>query len=268
MNHSPIKNARKTLIGHTGLVGSNLIRQCRFDACYNSSNIHEIAGTHHKLLICSGVSGTKWIANREPEKDRAAIASLLEQLKKCTADKVILISTVDVYATPTGVDEDTPIDTSLLHSYGTHRYQFEKDILDLFPHVLIARLPGIYGWNLQKNALYDLMHRHELEKIHPASVYQFYWLEHLWRDLEQASNAGLNVLNFATEPLAIQEVANAVFGIHLDGTPPVMPAAYDFRTKHAKVMGGTNGYLYDKATALDEIRTFVAQQRLCRPFSI
>jgi nucleoside-diphosphate-sugar epimerase len=254
---------KTALIGHTGLVGSNLTRQFRFDSLYNSKNIHEIAGEHHDLLICSGVSGTKWIANREPEKDRAAIASLLDQLKKCTADKVILISTVDVYPVPASVDEDAPIDTSILHSYGTHRHQFEQDVLSLFPNVLIARLPAIYGWNLRKNALYDLMHRHELEKINPESFYQFYWLEHLWRDMLNAREQGIKILNFATEPLCIQEVANQVFDIHLDGTPGSKPANYDFRTCHAVPLGGKNGYIYDKSTALEEIRTFVKQQRLC-----
>ncbi|TAE91630.1 MAG: hypothetical protein EAZ81_05610 [Verrucomicrobia bacterium] len=254
------------LIGHTGLVGSNLMRQFRFDACYNSSNIQEIAGKHHELLVCSGVSGTKWLANQKPDEDRAAIASLLAQLKQCTADEVILISSVDVYAEPSNVDEDSAIDTSRLHPYGTHRYQFEKDVCDLFPNVHIARLPAIYGWNLRKNALYDLMHRHELEKIHPDAKYQFYWLEHLWRDLQQARQLGLRIINLATEPLGIQEVANEVFGIHLSGQPPVTPAAYDFRTKYAENFGGAKGYLYDKSTALEEIRTFVKQQQLCAPY--
>jgi hypothetical protein len=259
-------SSSSALIGYTGLVGSNLARQFRFDACYNSSNIHEIAGKHHELLICSGVSGTKWLANQNPDQDRASIAALLEQLKQCTADELILISSVDVYASPSNVAEDTPIDISGLHPYGTNRYQFEQDICTIFPNVLIARLPAIYGWNLRKNALYDLMHCHELEKIHPESIYQFYWLEHLWRDLQHARKLGLKLLNLATEPLCIQEVARDVFGIQLTGKPSVVPARYDFRTKYHKQFGGDHGYLYDKKTALDEIRTFVKQQKLCAPY--
>jgi nucleoside-diphosphate-sugar epimerase len=254
---------KTALIGHTGLVGSNLTRQFRFNSLYNSKNIHDIAGEHHDLLICSGVSGTKWIANREPENDRAAISALLQQLEKTRADHLILISTIDVYENPNQVDERSPISPDLLNSYGKHRHQFEQDVLSLFPDVLIARLPAIYGWNLRKNALYDLMHRHELEKINPESYYQFYWLEHLWRDLLTAREQGIKVLNFATEPLCIQEVANQVFDVHLDGTPESKPANYDFRTCHAELLGGKNGYLYDKSIALEEIRAFVKQQQLC-----
>lgn len=265
MSQTSANQHTSAIIGHTGLVGSNLCRQSRFDSCYNSSNIQDIVGTHHNLLVCSGISGTKWRANLEPEKDRAAIDALLEPLRKCTADEVVLISTVDVYATPSQVDEDSDIDTSCLHAYGIHRYQFEQEILNLFPRVLIARLPAIYGWNLKKNALYDLMHRHELEKIHPEAVYQFYWLEHLWRDIQIAREAELGLLNFATEPVSIQKVAQDVFGIELDGAPNVKPASYDFRTRHSALFGGPTGYLYDQRTAIEEIRTFVQQQKLCRP---
>ncbi|MDH4445862.1 MAG: hypothetical protein QE267_12145 [Akkermansiaceae bacterium] len=253
---------KSALIGHTGLVGSNLTRQFSFDSLYNSKNIQEIAGEHHDLLVCSGVSGTKWIANQEPDKDRAAIAALLQQLEKTRADELILISTIDVYENPYQVDEKSPVNPDLLNSYGKHRFQFEQDVKSLFPNVLIARLPAIYGWNLRKNALYDLMHRHELEKIHPESIYQFYWLEHLWSDLLIAREQGIKLLNFATEPLCIQEVANQIFGIHLDGTPGSKPANYDFRTCHADLFNGTGGYLYSKSTALEEIRTFVKQQQL------
>jgi dTDP-4-dehydrorhamnose reductase len=209
------------------------------------------------------VSGTKWIANKEPHNDQAAIHSLLLQLQKTRADELILISTVDVYHKPRQVDEDSPLHPEMLTPYGKHRYQFEQDVLSLFPKVRIARLPAIYGWNLRKNALYDLMHRHELEKINPQSSYQFYWLEHLWRDLLTMREHDINVVNFATEPLSIQEVAHQVFGVHLDGNPDTTPAEYDFRTRHDALFGGSSGYMYDKQTSLEEIRTFVKQQQLC-----
>ncbi len=32
----------RALIGHTGFVGSNLLKQAEFDRCYNSKNIEEI----------------------------------------------------------------------------------------------------------------------------------------------------------------------------------------------------------------------------------
>ena len=40
------------LIGYTGFVGSNLLNQYEFTACYNSKNIQEIHGKDYDLCIC------------------------------------------------------------------------------------------------------------------------------------------------------------------------------------------------------------------------
>ena len=262
VKNAPATTGRSALIGHTGLVGNNLARQHQFDDLFNSANIQQIVGNHYELLVCSGVAGTKWIANMDPVRDKANIAGLMDKLKTVTTDCLILMSTVDVYGNPHQVDEDTPIDLTLQTPYGRNRHRFEQMICDHFPRVLTVRLPAIYGWGLKKNALYDLMHDHEVEKINAGAVYQFYWLEHLWRDIQQALRANLTLVNFATEPLAIQAVARGVFDIELVNRPAGPAPAYDFRTKHGSIFGGANGYLYDSVTALAEIRAFVAQQRL------
>ena len=92
------------LIGHTGFVGSNLARQTRFDATYNSANIESIAGREFELLVIAGVRAEKWIANRNPDQDKAGIDRLLQALSTARAKQVILISTVDVFLRPIEVD--------------------------------------------------------------------------------------------------------------------------------------------------------------------
>ncbi len=88
------------LIGYTGFVGSNLLRARSFDDLYNSSNIGNIVGKHYDLLVCAGVPAVKWKANKEPDRDREQIAALIDPLSKVTADRFILISTIDVYSNP------------------------------------------------------------------------------------------------------------------------------------------------------------------------
>lgn len=267
MNPQTKADLRSALIGYTGLVGNNLARQFRFNDLYNSSNIHEIENKHYEFLVCGGVSGTKWIANKQPDKDKAAIAGLSAHLKTVRVSKLILISTVDVYGIPDQVTENTPIDTTVQTPYGRNRHEFEQMILEHFDDVLIARLPAVYGWLLKKNALYDLMHRHELEKINADAVYQFYWLEHLWRDLCKCIDSNLKIVNFATEPLGIRSVAEEIFGIELQPPPNQAAPCYNFKTVHDAVFNGSDGYFYDKMTAMEEIRTFVAQQRLCSNYT-
>jgi hypothetical protein len=255
---------RSALIGHTGLVGGNLARQFHFDDCYNSANIGEIVGRRYELLVCSGVRGTKWLANRDPDRDIADITSLLERLERVHAENVVLISTVDVYGVPVGVDEESPIDQSTQTFYGRHRYHVEQFVRERFPRVLVVRLPALFGFGLRKNALYDLMCNHEVDKIHPAAVYQFYWLEHVWADISRAAAANLTLANFATAPIGIQEVATQLFGLDLTSVSraPHGPAPlYDFRTKYDYVFGGTKGYLKQRDTVMQEIGSFVQSYR-------
>ena len=99
------------LIGHTGFIGGNLLRQRPFDACFNSSNVEELAGRRFDLVVCSGVPAEKWKANRDPAGDLANIERLVRALDKVDARSVVLISTVDVFINPVDVDEDSPTPT-------------------------------------------------------------------------------------------------------------------------------------------------------------
>src|SRR3954454_12753672 len=114
------------LIGHTGFVGSNLVRQHTFDETYNSSNIDSIAGREFSLVVCSGVRAEKWIANKNPEADREGIERLVKAISTVKARRAVLISSVDVFIKPIEVDERTPITTTGLHPYGTNRYYLEQ----------------------------------------------------------------------------------------------------------------------------------------------
>src|SRR5512134_2638016 len=109
------------LIGWSGFVGTTLLRQAPFEGLYRSTNIAEIAGRSFDVVVCAAAPAQKWIANREPAADRDVIEGLIAHLKSVTCRMFVLISTVDVFKTPVGVDEDTPVDETGLHAYGLHR---------------------------------------------------------------------------------------------------------------------------------------------------
>ena len=116
--------SRSGLIGHTGFVGGTLMRARDWDALYNSANITEIADESFDLLVCAGVSAVKWLANKDPEADRAGIKRLTDPLSTVRAREVVLISTIDVYPDPArGGDEGTVIDPAVNHPYGRHRFE-------------------------------------------------------------------------------------------------------------------------------------------------
>lgn len=250
------------LVGHTGFVGGNLAARHRFTACFNSKNIESIRGRNFDMLVVSGMPAAKWLANRDSLGDRATLDSLWSNLAKCEAKSVVIVSTVDVYPVPRGVDEGTMIEPMFQEPYGKHRYELERRASFQFPRVLGVRLPGLYGPGLKKNAIYDLMNGNQVEKIHPDAKYQFYNLNRLWSDIRIALEAGLKVVNLATEPVSMREVARAEFGHAFGSAPGSLPAEYDMRTKHAERFGGRGYYLESKAEVLSGIAAFVAGERV------
>ena len=251
---------RRALIGHTGFVGGNLAAQAPFDDGYNSRNIEEIAGKRYDLVVCAGAPAVKWKANQEPEADRAAIARLESALGAAAIAELVLVSTVDVYPAPVGVDESTRIDPAAGQPYGRHRLGLERFLAGRFK-TTIVRLPGLFGPGLKKNVIYDFLHGNAVDRIDAASVFQFYDLADLWKDIEKVRGARLDVCNFATEPTSVATVAKAAFGLDFAGKGPGAPAHYDFRTRHAALWGRTDGRIRGAAEVLAALRDFVRAER-------
>ncbi len=146
-----------SLVGYTGFVGSNIVGEYNFNNLYNSKNISDSYGTRPDILIYAGVRAEKFIANNEPEQDYKIVEEAFSNIKQINAKKVVLISTIDVYKKPILVNEDTVIDTENLHPYGLNRYYLEQWVSKEFDSTII-RLPGLFGRNIKKNFIFDLIH--------------------------------------------------------------------------------------------------------------
>src|SRR3989338_11279049 len=105
---------KSALIGYTGFVGSNILLKQKFEGLYNSRNIEQIKGQEFDMIICAGAPAVKWLANKEPQKDKESLKRLMDGLGKVKADTFVLISTIDVYPNPSDVTEEFIIDKSSL----------------------------------------------------------------------------------------------------------------------------------------------------------
>ncbi|MCR5323507.1 MAG: sugar nucleotide-binding protein [Lachnospiraceae bacterium] len=146
-----------SLVGYTGFVGSNIYENGSFDAVYNSKNIEEAYGTKPDLLIYAGLKAEKYLANNDPGKDLEQVRTAQENITKIDPKKLVLISTIDVFKKPVGVDENSVIDMEGLNAYGHNRYLLEKFVRERYPDALIIRLPGLFGKNIKKNFIYDFI---------------------------------------------------------------------------------------------------------------
>lgn len=307
------------LVGYTGFVGSNLCASHTFDRIFRSIDIEEAFGGRPDLLVYSGVRAEMFLANQDPKADMAVIENAMDNIRKISPRKLVLISTIAVYPHPKGVDETAEIDMDALSAYGRNRYMLERWVMEhkaLFPEgYLIVRLPALYGRNLKKNFIYDYIQvipamlteaklqqlaaeddllcqyyekqdngfyrciateakerallREYFEKVgfsalhftDSRSVYQFYNLRYLWRHIETALSHGIPILNPATEPISAGELYRALTGREFVNELPKAYFDYDYRTKYDKLFGGQDGYIWDKASVLTDIRNFVQQEK-------
>ncbi len=255
------RTGARALIGHTGFVGSNLLRQQGFDACYNSSSIGGIDGRHFAEVVCAGVSAVKWWANQNPAEDLLRIEGLIAHLDTVAADSFTLISTVDVYAAPVGVTEADPPAPDGLHPYGANRLMLERWVAERFASHQIVRLPALFGFGLKKNVIFDLMHDNRLEVVNGASAFQWYPLERLGADLEVARTRRLGVVNLAVEPVPTEAIRARFFPERRVGAEAAPAARYDMRTIHDAAFGGSGGYILDQDGVLAAMARFIDAER-------
>ncbi|HIX33238.1 MAG TPA: sugar nucleotide-binding protein [Candidatus Gemmiger avium] len=297
------------LVGSTGFVGGNLLAAHPFDAAYHSTDVQNGFGRDNGLVVYAGVPAAMYLANADPAADLAVMAAARENLRRLAPKKVVLISSICVFADSRGkteADEPTP---EGLAPYGANRLQLERWVREDWPDALIVRLPALYGKGLKKNFLYDLhtitpallrpdkyrqlaaeseLVRIAYEdagngfyklngKVDPAalrawfaaapfnalaftdsrSVYQFYDLARLWRDIRTALDADLRVLHLATPPLSAARVYEAFTGKTFTNHLPGAPFDYDLRTRHAALLGGAGEYLCTEPECLTAVCDFL-----------
>lgn len=248
------------LIGFSGYVGSTLLRQTRFEKRYRSTTIDEVDGQSFDTVVCAGAPAQKWIANRDPETDRKNIDGLIAHLSTLQCKTFILISTVDVFKHPVGVDEDTPVDERDLHAYGLNRRRLEKFVEGHFADHLIIRLPGLVGPGLRKNVIFDFLNDNNLDAIDSRGVFQFYPMVNLWQDIQTARAAGLTLVHLTASPVSVARVASEGFGLAFDLTLDRPAATYDMQTRYAEVFGGSGKYTYSARETLQAVRAYAQSE--------
>lgn len=248
------------LIGFSGFVGSTLLKQAHFSALYRSTNIHEIDNREFDVVVCAGAPAQKWIANRDPLDDRKKIDSLINHLRTIKCKKFILISSVDVFKEPIGVDESTLVEESGLHPYGLHRRLLEKSVEQNFSNYLIVRLPGLVGPGLRKNVIFDFLNNNNLNAIESRGVFQFYPMVNLWCDIQKALEVNLSLVHLTAEPISVADVSLQGFGRLFTQSQENTPAHYDMQTQYAQIFSSTGRYQYSARETIQAIRAYAQSE--------
>lgn len=244
------------LIGFSGFVGSTLLKQTTFTHLYRSTNISEVDGKTFDMVVCAGAPAQKWLANKDPEADRQKIDGLIQHLKTIKCKTFILISTVDVFKYPVGVNESSVVDENGLHAYGLNRLRLEQFVENNFSHYLIVRLPGLVGPGLRKNIIFDFLNKNNLQSIESRNIFQFYPMVNLWFDIQTALQANVKLVHLTGTPISVENVAKLGFGIDFDQKLTTAPVVYDMQTQYAALFGADGHYQYSARETIHAIRAY------------
>ncbi len=249
---------RHTLVGHTGFVGGNLAAAHSFDALYNSANIEQSFGADIGLVVYCGMPGDARPADADPETDLARARQAMQNIERMKPERLVLLSTVDVYGKPAGVYEDSPAGGEGLSPYGSNRLALEGWVHEAWPEATVLRLPAVFGRGLQRNFIFDMLRggRDALRRTDSRALFQFYDLAQLWGDVNRCLKLGLPLVNLATAPVEAGALHHALFGEeyenHLQGPPP----RYDVRTRYGREFGGHDDYIADQTEVIACIAKF------------
>jgi sugar phosphate isomerase/epimerase len=249
----------RAIVGYSGFVGSNLLQFYKFDYFYNSQNFHEAKNQVFDEIFFTGVPAVKWKANKYVQEDIDVIDSIKDILKTIQTNRIVLISTIDVYDDVTKqYTEDYDCDWIINHPYGRHRYLFEIFVKDHFKNHHIIRLPALFGKGLKKNIIFDLMNNNQLQNIPINSTFQWYSLEWLKQDIDRVIENNIPVCNLFTEPLetkCILDMFHYPMTEYLNNTNELV---YNTSTKYGELFSSSvEGYIRDKRVVEESIRSFI-----------
>lgn len=247
----------KVLLGYTGLVGSNLDHGY-FDILLNRSNFDAFIQREvevQELWIAAG-DARKWFALTEPEIFEKDSNALTEKIIRLKPKKAILFSTIDVYDGEQCVNETHLPKPS--HPYGKIQLQREIDLKDQLEELSIVRLPGLFGSNLRKNFIFDLLNRRKdfIEGLNGFSQFQYFDLNLLHSRVLTLDG---ELTNLVTEPVSILDIYNCYTMVYDE--------EYDFTGKSCVTYNvlttqTSSGYFHTKDDVIQRLYAFFKQGKI------
>ena len=272
-----MNTAENCIIGFSGLVGSNILlnnKNIKFNHLFNTQNINKIENEYN-IILFAGLPGTQWYANKNYREDIDNVNNLIEILKNVKCNQFILISTINVY--PNSISKQTEsvnlnIEDSIEY-YGKHRLLFEKFVISNYKRFHIIRLPTIFGENMKKGVLFDLINKNYLNNICLDDEYQFYDLSKISKDIDNCIEKDIRILNLFSEPITVYELIESCFEnykiidkYHIKYNDIIInlneraSKKFNICTNNFKT-----SYVYNKENSIEYIKNFLEKYALSHP---
>jgi nucleoside-diphosphate-sugar epimerase len=195
------------IIGSTGFIGRNIVENLP-DIEVLDRHLYQLeTNLHTDTLYIAAPSASKWLVNSNPKEDLNNITQLASSINKhIKAEKIIVFSTVDVYA---NLSTSTELSETLTDiSYGGNRRIFEKLLSVNECELYVFRLSGVFGKYLKKNIIYDLLNKRnsEVGKYNLNSEFQFIEISSVLKTCNELLNKTPGVYNLSSPPIKVSDL--------------------------------------------------------------
>ena len=255
--------SRCAIVGWTGFVGGELLRNIPDVDLYNSSTLQTMANKSYKTVYFAGLPAEKWRINKDPASDYQNLMNILSILETTKIDKFVLISTVDVL--DCSIEQDETGTAYASHPYGMHRRLMEEWVEKHIADHYIFRLPGLFGTGLKKNVIYDLIHNNLIDSISLSSSFQYYNIENLKNDIDYCIFKKIRLIHLVSPPIQTETIVRLFFPDNVSKCKGTSSVVYNLQTKY-----GRNMYWKSADHLLDDMKYFIQSelQLLSLPFTL
>lgn len=155
-----MKNFNDVIIGGTGFLGEKIAKCIKNPFIVNTKtkikDLKKIEKTNI-LYLCAPTS-LRFKSIENPEEDLNQILDILKKILIISPKKIIFFSTVDAFGKfKMNTDKSYNNYFSENNFYGFNRWYLEKFLLYKYKDVSIIRLTNMYGENLRKNVIFDIL---------------------------------------------------------------------------------------------------------------
>ena len=124
-----------------------------------------------------------------------------------------------------------------------------------FQNNFILRLPIVYGKNFSKNCIYDLINKHEIDKLNGSDLVQIYNVVNLKKHIRFVIKNNISKLNISSKPIKLSLLAKKFFKIRLNNNKK-------FRKMDIKsIYGNNNGYFLSHNKTEKDLSIFLKRTK-------
>jgi hypothetical protein len=144
--------------------------------------------------------------------DKEILCKLQQHLLLFRNTKIILFSSTLIYNQNIIDQNEDDYDNLSIDSYGITCFIMEQWIALNFKDYHIIRLPLIFGINIiEKNILYDLFNKTNINNINPYDIYNWYCIDDLLLDIKYIIIRDLKIANLLSESITVFSIISYCF---------------------------------------------------------